>query len=142
MTIRTHFGMARAWVLPLAVGIVIGAIGTSVVPAQQQAVKATRVLQGDLTGVEGKEVFMTILEVQPGAGFPAHFHYGDEFVFVLEGSYERFVEQMQTVAPAGEGFHIPREKVHGGKVGGSTPGKLLTVHVVDKGKPLTERVKQ
>ena len=66
MTTTTRFGMARAWVLPLAVGIVIGAMDAGVVPAQQQAIKATRLLQVDLTGVEGKEVIMTIIEAQPG----------------------------------------------------------------------------
>ena len=132
----------RAWPLPLVIGIVIGGLGLQLVQAQAPPPKATRLLQADLTGVPGKEVFMTILDVQPGAGFPAHFHHGDEFVFVIEGSYERFVEQMQAVAKPGEGFHIQREKIHGGTVGGTTPAKLLTVHIVDKGKPLVERVKQ
>ena len=82
---------------------------------------------------------MTVIEVQPGAGFPAHIHHGDEFVYVIEGTYERFVGQMQTVAKQGETFHIEREKVHGGKAG-ATGTKLLAVHIVDKGKPFVERV--
>jgi quercetin dioxygenase-like cupin family protein len=142
MATRTRFQTIRSWALPLAIGIVIGGAGVQLVQAQAPAPKATRLLQADLTGVPGKEVFMTILEAEPGAGFAPHFHNGDEFVFVLEGSYERFVEQMQTVAKTGEGFHIQRERIHGGKVGGSTAAKLLTIHIVDKGKPLVERVKQ
>jgi len=142
MAILTHFRTIRTWPLPLAIGIVIGGMGLQLVQAQAPGPKSTRLLQADLTGVPGKEVFMTIIDVQPGAGFPAHFYDGDEFVFVIEGSYERFVEQMQTVAKPGEGFHIEREKIHGGKAGGTAPTKLLTVHIVDKGKPLVERVKQ
>jgi hypothetical protein len=34
-----------------------------------------------------------------------------------------------------------REKVHGGKVTGHTPAKLLATHIVDKGKPLTTPAK-
>jgi quercetin dioxygenase-like cupin family protein len=142
MTNRTRFKTAQAWALPFAVGSVVGGLGVQIVLAQPQPIKAARLIQADLTGVTGKEVIMTIIEAQPGAGFPAHTHYGDEFVFVIEGSYERFVEQMQTVAKPGEGFHIEREKVHGGKVGGTTPAKLLAVHIVDKGKPFVEPVKK
>jgi quercetin dioxygenase-like cupin family protein len=142
MAALSRFRTMRTWPIPLAIGVVIGGVGLQLVQAQAPAPKAARLLQADLTGVPGKEVFMTIIDAQPGAGFPAHFHYGDEFVFVIEGSYERFVEQMQTVAKPGEGFHIEREKVHGGKVGGTAPAKLLSVHIVDKGKPLVERVKQ
>jgi hypothetical protein len=79
MATRTRFQTIRSWALPLAIGIVIGGVGVQLVQAQAPAPKATRLLQADLTGVPGKEVFMTIL---------------DEFVFVIEGSYERFVEQM------------------------------------------------
>jgi len=76
----------RAWPLPLVIGIVIGGLGLQLVQAQAPPPKVTRLLQADLTGVPGKEVFMTVLDVQPGAGFDAHFHHGDEFVFVIEGS--------------------------------------------------------
>jgi quercetin dioxygenase-like cupin family protein len=143
MALRTYgVEMARTWGLPLVVGIAIGVTGMQIVHAQSSPVTATRLRQADLTGVAGKEVIMTIIEAQPGAGFPAHFHHGDEFVYVIEGTYERFIEQTHAVAKQGESFHIEREKVHGGNVGGTAPAKLLTVHVVDKGKPLVERVKQ
>jgi hypothetical protein len=41
---------------------------------------------------------------------------------------------MQTVAEPGKGFRIEGEKVHGGKVAGTSP-KLLAAHIVDKGNP-------
>ena len=101
-----------AQLVAVAIGTAIGATAMHFVHAQPPATKAVRLLHADLTGVSGKEVMMTIVDAQPGAGFPPHIHHGDEFVYVIEGSYERFVEQLHTVAKAGEGFHIEREKVH------------------------------
>jgi quercetin dioxygenase-like cupin family protein len=128
------------WCLALTIGFVAGAAFMHRVDAQPQPIKAVRLMQDDLTGVAGKEVVMTVMDLQPGAGFPAHRHYGDEFVFVIDGAYARFVEDRQSVAKAGEAFHIERERVHGGKASGSTPTRLLTLHVVDKGKPFAERI--
>jgi quercetin dioxygenase-like cupin family protein len=101
------------WALALVIGIAIGAVGMHFRQAGRHPVQAAQLLHSDLTGVPGKEVFMTIIEVKPGAGVAAHLHNGDEFVYVLEGSYERFVEQAHTVASAGVAFSIEREKVHG-----------------------------
>jgi len=42
---------------------------------------------------------------------------------------------------AGDTIHVTRETVHGGKVTGDAPLKLLAVHIVDKGKPLADPVK-
>jgi quercetin dioxygenase-like cupin family protein len=128
--------------LAVVIGIAIGAAGMHLLQARHPGVNAARLLQADLTGVAGKEVFMSVIEVQPGAEVAPHLHHGDEFVYVIEGSYERFVEQVQSVANAGDVFHVEREKVHGGKAVGAVAAKLLTIHVVDKGKPLTEGAKR
>ena len=85
---------------------------------------------------------VTVIEAQPGAEFPPHIHYGDEVAYLIEGSLEGFIEQSQRPLKGGEVLHVPREKVHGGKVTGTTPAKLLAIHIVDKGKPLTEPVKK
>lgn len=125
----------------LVIGIAIGAVGMHFRQAGRHPVQATQLLHADLAGVPGKEVIMTIIEVKPGTGISAHVHNGDEFVYVLEGSYERFVEQAHAVANAGEAFSVEREKVHGGMAAGAGPAKLLTVHVVDKGKSFAERAR-
>ena len=132
--------MTASHLLSLAVGVALGAAGLTYVQAQHPESKSNRVMRADLTGVPGKEVIMTLIELQPGAGFPAHRHYGDEFVFVIDGAYARFAGDQQSVATAQTAFHIERERVHGGKASGTTPTKLLTVHIVDKGKPFSERV--
>jgi quercetin dioxygenase-like cupin family protein len=122
------------------IGFAVGAFGMHALHAQAPAIKRVPLMKADLTGTEGKEVVMTLIEAQPGADFPAHTHPGDEFLFVIEGSIATFVEQHRTSVPTGGTFHAPREKAHGGSIG-DKPARLLTVHIVDKGKPFAEPVK-
>ena len=129
------------WMVPLVIGVVVGAGGVQALQAQAPAVKRDVLTKADLTGVEGKEVVVTLLEAQPGAEFPAHTHPGDEFLFVIEGSLAGFIEQTRNDLKAGQTFHVVREKVHGGKVTGNAPARLLAVHIVDKGKPLASPAK-
>jgi quercetin dioxygenase-like cupin family protein len=61
---------------------------------------------------------------------------------VLQGSLDLDVDgEGQRTVKAGDSIHVERDKVHGGKVAGSTPVKLLAIHIVDKGKPLADPVK-
>jgi quercetin dioxygenase-like cupin family protein len=131
----------RRVAIALVVGIVVGAVGMQALNAQAPTVKRLPLTKADLTGVEGKEVYVTLLEAQPGAEFAAHTHPGDEFLYVIEGSLDGFIEQTRNEVGAGQTFHVQREKVHGGKVIGSAPAKLLAVHIVDKGKPLMQSAK-
>jgi len=131
-------GVARRWSAPMAVGIVIGAAAMQGLHAQSPAVARNVLLRTDLTGLEGKEVYVTLIEAQPGAEFPAHTHSGDEFLFVIEGSIETFVGEQKSSTKTGGTFHAPREKVHGGTVNADAKARLLAVHVVDKGKPFLE----
>jgi quercetin dioxygenase-like cupin family protein len=85
---------------------------------------------------------MGLLEVAPGATVPRHFHHGDEFSHVLQGAALEAPGQAPMEFQTGSPIHNARDVVHGGaKVVGSTPLKLLTVHIVDKGKPLSEEPK-
>lgn len=128
--------------LALAVGIGLGVGGMQVLQAEQQAVTRNVLQHADLTGVPGTEVYMTLIDAAPGTSFAPHVHHGDEFTYVLQGSLDLDVagEGSRTVK-AGDSIHVARETVHGGKVSGSAPVKLLAIHVVDKGKPLADPVK-
>ena len=142
MRTRRGFRALARWAAPLAIGMLAGAGGMHVLEAQTPSVKRIPLTKVDLTGVEGKEIYVTMLEAQPGSGFPAHIHYGDEIVYLIEGSMEGVIEESPKPLKDGEVLHIPREKVHSAKVTGSTVAKVLAVHIVDKGKPLAEPVKK
>jgi quercetin dioxygenase-like cupin family protein len=86
-------------------------------------------------------VIMGILEAPPGAVLPKHFHNGEEAFYVLEGAMTEMPGQAPSERVQGTGGINVREVPHAGyKVVGNKPLKLLTVHVVDKGKPLAVNV--
>src|SRR5579883_2585080 len=127
--------------LVLASGIGIGVLGAPLLYAQQ-GMHRTEIQRADLTGVNGTEVIMGLLEMAPGTTIPRHIHHGDEFSYVLEGGMVEPPGQAPTELKAGTPIHYAREVPHGGaKVVGDKPIKILTVHIVDKGKPLSDEVK-
>ena len=50
----------------LAVGIVAGALGNQALHAQSPSVKNTPVLRTDMTGLQGTEGYLNIVEQDPG----------------------------------------------------------------------------
>jgi quercetin dioxygenase-like cupin family protein len=97
----------------------------------------TELKRGDLTGTD-KEIIISILEVPPGSSIDRHTHPGEEAVYVLEGATLQFPDGKEVPRPAGQAGINVRDVPHAGyKVVGDKPLKLLTVHIVDKGKPMT-----
>lgn len=107
----------------------------------QKGMERTELKRADLTGADGMEVIQAILVVQPGTPIPRHIHHGDEISYVLEGATLELPDGREIGLQMGTSIHFPRETPHGGfKVVGDSPLKLLTVHIVDKGKPFSEAV--
>ena len=103
----------------------------------QEGMKRTILRQADLTGASGMEVISSILEVQPGATLPRHFHHGIEAAYVIEGAMIQDPGEEPRMLPTGANAFNLRDAMHAGfKVVGDRALKLFTVHVVDKGKPL------
>jgi quercetin dioxygenase-like cupin family protein len=106
---------------------------TSTAFAQNRTVLKT----ADLTGTN-MEIIIAVLEVPPGASIARHTHPGEEAVYVLEGATLQTPDGKEVARPAGQAGVNVRDVPHGGyKVVGDKPLKLLTVHIVDKGKPMT-----
>jgi quercetin dioxygenase-like cupin family protein len=120
------------------IGVAAGVASTQGLYGQQQMTR--NVLQhADLTGTTTTEVYMTEITAPPGSTFAPHIHHGDEFTYVMQGSAEIDVAGEGAKSfKAGDTIHVNRDAIHGGKVTGDTPLKLLAVHIVDKGKPLAE----
>jgi quercetin dioxygenase-like cupin family protein len=91
----------------------------------------------DLTGTD-KEIIIAVLEVPPGVAIARHTHPGEEAVYVLEGAKLQMPDGKEIDRPAGQAGVNVRDVPHAGyKVIGDKVLKLLTVHIVDKGKPMT-----
>jgi quercetin dioxygenase-like cupin family protein len=104
--------------------------------AQTAEPNRTVLKTADLTGTD-KEIIIAVLEVPPGASIARHTHPGEEAVYVLEGATLQMPDGKEIVRPAGQAGVNVRDVPHAGyKVVGDKTLKLLTVHIVDKGKPM------
>ena len=91
----------------------------------------------DLTDTD-KEIIIAVLEVPPGVTIARHMHPGEEATYVLEGAKLQMPDGKEIDRPAGQAGVNVRDVPHAGyKVIGDKALKILTVHIVDKGKPMT-----
>jgi quercetin dioxygenase-like cupin family protein len=98
--------------------------------------------RADLTGAPNMEVIASIVELKPGESSNLHVHHGVEAFHVLQGALVQAPGQEPSMLPTGLTSLNLRDVKHGAfKVVGETPLKLLTVHIVDKDKPLYDYVK-
>jgi quercetin dioxygenase-like cupin family protein len=95
----------------------------------------------DLSGAPGMEVITSLSEYQVGETIPRHLHHGVETGYVLQGSGIQIPGQAPTRLETGSPILNLRDVPHAGfKVTGPESLKLLTVHIVDKDKPLYDWV--
>ena len=112
--------------------------------AQDQPIKRTELHRSDLADIVGREAVIYIADVMPGAEGARHTHYGDEYVYVLEGTLIVTPDGQQPITlKKGDVAHIaPKDGVHAAKNGSSSePARALVFLVTEKGKPLAEPAK-
>lgn len=132
--------------LAMLAGILVGGLGVQLSFAEEMqhpsGMHHNILKRVDLPGTN-MEIILGVLEVQPGTTIPRHFHYGEEVAYVLEGVMIQFPDKEPQMMQLGTSVHNAREVVHGGqKVVGDKPLKILTTHVVEKGKPLYSEPKK
>ena len=118
--------------------IVVMGFVTANTNAQTATVTAKPLLQAPLSDDTTKQGAMMLVEFPPGSTTGRHTHPGEEYAFVLQGTFELSVEgrEMRRLS-AGDAFHTPRDLVHQNRNVGDTPGRLVITFVSDKGKPFT-----
>ena len=124
--------------LALTCAILAAALPT----AAQDSPNRKEMRRADLSGAPGMEVILSVSEYKPGEAISKHFHHGVEAGYILEGGKVGAPGTAGTDLATGAPIMNLRDALHGGwtNVGASTI-KLLTVHVVDKGKPLYDEKK-
>ena len=101
----------------------------------------TELKRADLTGTN-MEIIVSVVDVTVGSNLARHTHHGEEAVYVLEGATLALPDGKEVPFPTGAAVINARDVPHGGfKVAGDKTLKMLTVHIVDKGKPMMEPVK-
>ena len=75
--------------------------------------------------------------LEPGVPVARHTHPGIKSAYVLEGTFELPVKGQETrMLKAGDGVQIPPETPHAGGKASDVKVKILSVYVVEKGRPL------
>ena len=112
---------------------------TTVASSQTPVAKLTPLLSRDLTGFEGKEAMMLMVEYPPGAVDPIHRHNAHAFVYVLEGTIVMQVKGGESVTlNPGQTFYEGPDDVHvvGRNASTTAPARFVVFFVKDKGAPI------
>ncbi|MFO0389793.1 MAG: cupin domain-containing protein [Alphaproteobacteria bacterium] len=103
----------------------------------------TMLLDKTVTGDDTKHGVTLMVYWPVGSVVPDHTHPGDEYAFVLEGTIEVTTKGQGTkVYKAGEAYFNAKDVVHSARAVGDVPAKTIATIVAEKGKPLSEPVKQ
>lgn len=119
-------------------GLTLLAVATGRGIAEDAKPVLETLLKSTMEGVEGREIVVSRVTLPPGAILPKHWHPGEEFAYILEGS--SVLKQMgkpDVEGKAGDLVKIPYKQVHTG-VAGPEGVKLIVFRVHETGKP--ERV--
>lgn len=130
---------------PLARVILAALLGSITIaaapPVSYDSPNRQELKRTDLSGAPGMEVITSISEYKVGETIPRHLHHGVETGYVLQGSMIQMPGKAPIRLETGTPILNLRDVAHAGfTVVGPEPLKLLTVHVVDKDKPLYDWV--
>jgi quercetin dioxygenase-like cupin family protein len=108
---------------------------------QQPSIKRTILQRADDPASAKYEAVMGISEIPPGGTSGKHRHPGVELAYVLEGAVELVHEGKPPITvKAGEPTMNTVGGIHTATNRGTVPVKILTVYIVEKGKPMAEQV--
>ena len=107
-----------------------------------QGLKIDNLMTSQLELVEGMEVVVSHVEIPANTTLPKHWHPGEEFVYVLEGSEVLWQKDKPDVhLKKGDVFKVPLKQIHTAKTGeeGVT---VLVFRVHEMGQPVRVNVEQ
>lgn len=79
----------------------------------KEGVKLENLLRSLLEGVEGTEVIVSRVSMPPHTTLPKHWHPGEEFAYVLEGSVVLWQDGHEDIlGKAGDVLKVPLKQVH------------------------------
>jgi quercetin dioxygenase-like cupin family protein len=107
----------------------------------QEGVKRTDLQEHDLS-VPGREAIQVRVDIAPGVLAPRHSHFGEEIIYVLEGTLLYEVDgKPPATLKAGDVLFIPYGTVHSARNIGTVNAAELATYFVEKGKPLVTPAK-
>jgi uncharacterized cupin superfamily protein len=125
------------WILGVIFSVALVSVGYC-----QDSPYRKELKRADLSGTN-MVVITSINEIPPGQSSMLHIHHGEEAFYVIDGGTIELPDGKQVPFPTGVTNVNVRDVPHGAfKVVGDKPIKYLSVHIVDKDKPLYDAPKQ
>ncbi len=127
----------RVFRLAMVIMLCASAVTVSAATGSSDLPERVELKRGDLSGAPDMEVITSVSEFKKGESIRRHSHHGIETGYVLQGTMVQLPGKEPTMMETGTPIFNLRDVPHAGfTVVGEVPLKLLTVHVVDKNKPL------
>ena len=124
----------RNWVFVALLGLYSTA-GQAAEPSQSASVQADNLLRESIAGVEGKEIIVSRVSFPPHTELPWHWHPGEEFFYVIEGSVTlKRRGEPDLPAGAGDAQNIAVRVIHTGSTG-EQGAELVIFRVHAAGEP-------
>lgn len=79
------------------------------------------------TCIEGDRMMVALMRMPAGTGAAAHSHPNEQWIYILEGTFEAVVDGKPVTAPAGSVLYIPGDTVHSGKATAQADVVFFTV---------------
>jgi len=100
-----------------------------------KSLKIENLLRDSLGLAEGIEVVMSYIELPKNTTLPSHYHPGEEFVYLIQGSGELTLkDESKIIVKAGETVKVPLKHVHSfSSLHEDVKGVVFRVH--EKGQP-------
>jgi quercetin dioxygenase-like cupin family protein len=101
-----------------------------------EGLKIDNIMTEELELAEGTEVVVTHLVIPPNTTLPKHWHPGEEFVYILEGSGILWQQgKPDVILRKGDAYKVPLKQVHTAKTLEEST-TILVFRVHEKGKPV------
>ena len=126
--------IARNWVLVALIGM-CSTVGQAAESSPTASVQAENLLRESIAGVEGKEIIVSRVRFPPHTELPWHWHPGEEFFYVIEGSITlKQRGEPDLLTGAGDAQNIAARAVHTGSTG-EQGAELVIFRVHAVGEP-------
>ena len=100
-----------------------------------ETLKIENLLRDSLALAEGVEVVLSYIELPKNTSLPSHYHPGEEFVYIIQGSGELTLkDKSKIIIKAGQIAKVPLKHVHSfSSLNEDVKGVVFRVH--EKGQP-------
>ena len=125
---------ARILLLVALIGV-YPMVGHATEPSQNASVQAENLLRESIAGADGKEVIVSRVSFPPHTELPWHWHPGEEFFYVIEGSVTlKQRGEPDVTAAQGGAQKIAPQVIHTGRTG-EQGAELVIFRVHATGEP-------